>query len=95
MPIPAAAAAAGHIAFKWVHLDASPTREASSPCSKTLLDDILLPVQPPSAVNMEYGKAPLASANLTDASCAACGHLCGTGSGVTMGGVGVGGGGGR
>jgi hypothetical protein len=95
VPIPAAAAAAAHVAFKWVHLDASPTREASSPCSRTLLDDIVLPVQPPSAANMGYGKAPLASANMTAATCAACGRLCGTGSEVTMGGVRVGGGGGR
>jgi hypothetical protein len=80
VPIPAAAAAAARVAFKWVHQDASPGRASTSHCSgNTLLDDIILPVKPPSAANIEYGKAPLATAKLTVANCSACEHLCGTG----------------
>jgi len=76
VPVPATAAAP-RFAFKWVHADLG-KRGSSSPCSVTLLDDITLALQAPTAANMAYGKAGPAP-DVTAESCSACTTLCKTG----------------
>jgi hypothetical protein len=61
-------------AFKWLHVDLD-ADERAYPCSGTLIDDVVLPVQPPSAANMEYGFAQAVSVPSVE-SCAACSEIC-------------------
>lgn len=72
VPVPITAATP-RFAFKWVLQDATPM--SNSGCSALLLDNITLPVQPPTAANLQYGFPPPAP-NATVAACAACKALC-------------------
>jgi hypothetical protein len=66
-------------AAKWVHRDLGERDSSTSdPCSVTLLDDITLPAQAPTAANIAYGRAALAP-DATVESCSACTSLCNTG----------------
>jgi hypothetical protein len=71
---------APRFAVKWVHRDLGERDSSSSdPCSVTLLDDITLPAQAPTAANMAFVRAAIAP-DATAESCSACTTLCNTGS---------------